>query len=330
MPNMSKSNCTFEEIAAVLRSRQRFLVISHMRPDGDALGCQIAMGLALKSIGKDVTVWNEDGMPPKFEYLPGHELVLKPPQDARDFDVVVMIDTAVQNRGGTPLASVRHADLWINIDHHVSNDRYGDLAYIDSTAPAAGQILFEFFRATGFEVSEAIAVNLFAAISTDTGSFQYPSTTARTYEIAAELIKTGVNVGELSQQIYESYPRRRLELLRSLLNVLHFARDGRVASFGLALSTARELEIQPEDTEGLIDTIRGVQGVVVAAFFEELPEGKVRISLRSKDKRADVCKVCGQFGGGGHTLASGARATGTLAEVSAAVLAAIDRELATF
>ena len=323
-----KPNCSLDEIAEVIRTRQRFVVMSHMRPDGDALGCEIAMALCLKQLGKDVTVWNEDGVPEKFRYLPGHEIVSKPPTEALEFDAAIILDTAVQNRVGTCLASVKHAGVWVNIDHHVSNDHYGDLAYIDANSPATGQVLFEFFRAHGFPVSSDMAENLFAAISTDTGSFQYPNTTARTYEIAAELIKAGVNVGKLSQQIYESYPRRRLELLRALLNVLRFTSNDRAASFSLSMATAQSLGARPEDNEGLIDTIRAVDGVVVAAFFEELPEGKVRISLRSKDPRADVCKICAQFGGGGHTLAAGARIRGSLAEVEETVLAAIDRELA--
>ncbi len=173
-----------------------------------------------------------------------------------------------------------------------------------------------------------MADNLFVAISTDTGSFQYPNTTARTYEIGAELVKLGVKVGDLSQKMYESYPRRRLELLREMLNVLRFTSEDCVASFALTSATAQRLGVLPEDNEGLIDNIRAVQGVIVAAFFEELGDGRVRISLRSKSPKADVSKVCGQFGGGGHTLAAGARVRGTLAEVEEEVLAAIDQQLA--
>ena len=127
--------------------------------------------------------------------------------------------------------------------------------------------------------------------------------------------------------MYESYPRRRLELLRSVLNAQKFSPDGRIASFSLSMAAAAEAGAKPEDNEGLIDYIRAVQGVVVAAFFEELPDNRVRISLRSKDPRADVCKVCQSFGGGGHVLASGARTSGRLEEVEAKVLARIEEEL---
>jgi phosphoesterase RecJ-like protein len=141
------------------------------------------------------------------------------------------------------------------------------------------------------------------------------------------LVKCGVQVGELSQRVYESYPRRRLELLRAVLNAQKFSAEGRIASFSLSLQTARDLQIKGEDTEGLIDYIRAVEGVVVAAFFEEMPGGLVRISLRSKDPRADVCKICQSFGGGGHILAAGARTQGTIEQVEQRVIARIVEEL---
>jgi phosphoesterase RecJ-like protein len=140
------------------------------------------------------------------------------------------------------------------------------------------------------------------------------------------LIRLGVDVGALSQKMYESYPRRRLELLRALLNVLRLSADDRVASFSLTHATAQSLGVKPEDNEGLIDSIRAIEGVVVAAFFEELPEAKVRISLRSKDPRIDVSKICGQFGGGGHKLAAGARISGSLPDVEEKVLRVIAHE----
>ena len=321
-----KANCTLAEIAGVLRARQRFVVISHARPDGDALGCTLAMTLCLRQLGKDVLAWNEDGVLEKFRYLPGSNFISKPPAQPQGFDVAIVLDNAVENRAGTARQAIARADVWINIDHHHTNERYGDLTYVDATAPAAGQVLYELFRQCDLPLTYEMADNLFVAISTDTGSFQYPNTTARTYEIAADLIRAGVNVGDLSQKMYESYPRRRLALLRALLNTLHFSSGERVASFALAAETARTLGVLPEDNEGLIDYIRAINGVIVAAFFEEIGDGKIRISLRSKSPKIDVSKVCGQFGGGGHKLAAGARASGTLTEVQEKVLQTIDHE----
>lgn len=320
-------NCSLDQIAALLREKQRFVVVSHVRPDGDALGCTLAMGLCLKQLGKVVTLWNEDGCLEKFEWLPHSTLVQRPPAEPQKFDVALVLDTAVKDRVGKCLDAIAHADVWVNIDHHVSNPRFGDLNYIDAASPATGQILFELFRQCELPLTYEMADNLYVAISTDTGSFQYPNTTARTYEIGAELVKLGVNVGNLSQRLYESYPRRRIELLKSLLNALQFSSSDRVASFALTQQTSKSLGVKPDDNEGLIDTIRAVQGVIVAVFFEELEDGRVRVSLRSKDPRADVCKVALQFGGGGHTLAAGIRIKGPLADAQAKVLQAIDEQL---
>lgn len=320
-----EGQATFAEIAHALREHETFVVISHVRPDGDALGSQLALALSLRALGKQVKVWNEDGMLEKYNFLPHAELVTKPPATSEDFDVAIALDTATPQRLGTASAAVGQAKLWINLDHHPSNPRYGDLVYLDAQAPATGQIIYELLESEALPLDAAIADNLFAAISTDTGSFQYPNTTARTFEIAAALVQRGVAVGRLSQLLYENFPRRRTELLRELLGTMRFAADGRVAAFSLSAEVAARLGVLPEDNEGLIDHLRAIQGVVVAVFFEELPEGKVRVSMRSKSEAADVCAICQQFGGGGHKLAAGARVRGSLAEVEARVLAEICR-----
>lgn len=311
---------TFADIGRVLRAHHRFAVLSHVRPDGDALGSQLALGLSLEQLGKEVTIWNEDGMLEKYAFLPGGERLSKPAAEPQKFDVAIALDTATENRLGTARDAVQKADLWINLDHHPSNPGYGDLVYIDPVSPATGQILFELLKSEQLPIDRAIAENLFVAISTDTGSFQYSNTTARTFEIAAELVRCGVEVGRVSQLLYESYPRRRTELLRELLRTMRFEASGQIASFSLSLQIASDLGVKPEDNEGLIDHLRAIQGVIVAIFFEELPEGKVRVSMRSKTEAADVCAIAQKFGGGGHKLAAGARVRGTLADAEERVL----------
>lgn len=317
---MSTRRSTLAEIGPALRQHHSVAILSHVRPDGDALGSALALGLSLKQLGKDVRIWNEEGMLEKYSFLPRAELLTKPPREPQDVDLAVALDTAIQNRLGTAAEAVRSAKLWINIDHHVSNPGYGDLVYIDPTAPATGQILFELIENQTLPLDRDIAENLFVAISTDTGSFQYPNTTARTFEIASELVRAGLNVGEISRKTYESYPRRRLELLREVLRTMRFEADGRIASFALDLKTAADLGVIPEDNEGLIDHLRAVRGVIVAVFFEELADAKVRVSMRSKNEAVDVSAICQKFGGGGHKLAAGARIRGPLGEVRERVL----------
>ncbi|HTD01208.1 MAG TPA: bifunctional oligoribonuclease/PAP phosphatase NrnA [Chthoniobacterales bacterium] len=314
------SAAKFEQIGRALREGVRFAILGHVRPDGDALGSQLALGVSLKQLGKDVRIWNEEGMLEKYSFLPNANLLTKPPAEPEDVDVAIALDTAIQNRLGNSLPAVRSAKVWINIDHHPSNPGYGDLVYIDPKSPATGQILFELIKSEKLPIDAAIAENLYVAISTDTGSFQYPNTTARTFEIAAELVRAGVGVGRVSQLTYENYPRRRVELLRDLLGTMRFDANDRVASFSLSLATAKRLGVLPEDNEGLIDHLRAIRGVIVAVFFEELADGKVRVSMRSKSEKVNVCAICEKFGGGGHVLAAGARVRGSLAEVERKIL----------
>jgi bifunctional oligoribonuclease and PAP phosphatase NrnA len=317
------NNSTFAEIASALEGAEEILIASHQRPDGDALGSTLAVALWLRSLGKKVTTWNEDGMPEKFHYLPWHQMVTVPASSPRAFDVVVALDNAVKNRLGTVWNGVGASALLINIDHHVTNQGYGDLNHVDPSAPATGQILYEFFLDRDIEITSDMATCLFAAISTDTGSFQYEGTNQRTFAAASALVGAGVDVAGLSRALYEDYPRRRLELLRHALNAAKFTCDDRVASFSLSLEKVKELGVIPEDNEGLIDHLRAVEGVVAAVFFEELEDGKVRVSARSKDPRVNVSEICGQFGGGGHPLAAGARIAGSLVEVETNFLEAI-------
>ena len=169
---MSAVGPKFEEIGQALREHDCFAVLSHVRPDGDALGSQLALALSLQQLGKKVRVWNEDGMLEKYSFLPRAELLTKPPSAAEDVDVAIALDTAIQSRLGTALAAVHSAKTWINIDHHLSNPGYGDLVYVDPDAPATGEMIFELVKSQSLPLDREIAENLYAAISTDTGSFQ--------------------------------------------------------------------------------------------------------------------------------------------------------------
>lgn len=319
-------DATFEQIRQTLDAATRICVASHVRPDGDAYGSIIAMALYLRSCGKDVSVWNEEGMTEKFAYLPQGSIVTAPPDQPQDFDVFLALDTSTRERLGTVLDALGRVGTWIGMDHHVSNHRYADLNHI-ADAPATAQIVYDYLRFVGADITPDMAVNLYVGISTDTGSFQYDRTSPHTFRIAADLVECGVDVAPLSQAMYDSHPRRRIELLKALLNSTRFGCNERMASFSLTMETALHLGVLPEDSEGLIDHLRAVQGVQVAVFFEELPENKVRVSMRSKEPRFDVSRICGMFGGGGHPQAAGARIPGALAGAEEKVLEAICHEI---
>jgi bifunctional oligoribonuclease and PAP phosphatase NrnA len=321
-------NTTFAALGEVFRNHHSFVLISHVRPDGDAIGSQLALGFPLLAMGKTVWMINEDGLPENMAFLNGSERVILPPDEPLDFEVAVALDTATRPRlGDKALHAASKAKLWINIDHHISNPGYGDLNLIDATSPATGQILYDLITSLDLPMPGEARDAIYVAVSTDTGSFQYPSTTAKTYEMAADLIRRGLDVGTVNSKTYDDHPYRRLELMRALLNTLERDDDGIVAHWELRDRTRIDLALRPEDSEGLIDVIRAIRGVQLAVFFEELPDGKIRVSMRSKDKRLDVCKIALEFGGGGHALAAGIRMKGPLAEAKAQVLAAIRRRV---
>ncbi len=323
------TNTTFQQIKEAVDAAASILLLSHVRPDGDAIGSQLALALALRQTGKTVTAWNEDGVPASLAFLAESPLITQPPKEPAQFDLVIALDTATKQRVGSDcLAAIAGMPKWINIDHHESNPCYGDLNHIDTAAPATAQIVYEFLRATGLPLMPAAVDAIYVGISTDTGSFQYPNATGRTYEIAAELVKAGADVGRLNLLTYQSMPRPRFGLMKRMLAATRFDGDGALASTVITRVDLEAEGAQPDDTENLIDLIRAVDGVVVAAFFEELHTGKVRISLRSKNSvRVDVSKICLALGGGGHPAAAGARAPGPIDATRERVLQMILNEL---
>jgi phosphoesterase RecJ-like protein len=320
------ANVTFAELGEVFRKHDSFVILSHVRPDGDAIGSQIGLGFALMAAGKSVRLINEDGLPDNLAFLPGSEKIETPPAEPVDAEVAIALDTATKPRlGDGALHAASKAKLWLNIDHHISNPRYGDLNLVDATSPATGQIIYEIITSLGLPLPAESRDAIYTAVSTDTGSFQYPSTTAKTYEMGADLIRRGLDVGAINSDIYDNHPYRRVELMRALLNTLELSANGSVASWELRDKTRTDLQLRPEDSEGLIDIIRAIRGVRIAAFFEELPDGKIRVSMRSKEARLNVCGIAMEFGGGGHALAAGIRMAGPLEEAKAKVLDAICR-----
>jgi phosphoesterase RecJ-like protein len=318
-----------QQISELFRSQNTFLVLTHYRPDGDAVGSQLALLLVLKGLGKTAEAWNDDVVPAKFRFLPASRLITRAPSEPKDFDVVVAIDTSTWQRVGTTAQRIGQRKYFINIDHHVSNEKFAEINWVVPEAPASGQIVFDLIKRGEFPLTRDIATCLFAAISTDTGSFSYGSTTAASLRAAAELVDTGINVGEICRQVYESYPYARLMLLQKALAQLQLADQRRIAYTWVTTEMFEESGAKREDTEGLIDYARAIEGVVVAILFEELSEpGKFRVSLRSKHPKIDVNSVARRFGGGGHREAAGARFSGEPHEIERKVLAAVSEALA--
>lgn len=331
---MISPSSTLEQVVHAVLQREHFLIMTHVRPDADALGSQLALGMTLEAIGKKVAYWSSDIVPEKFFYLPGIGRITPPERISETwFDCVISVDCASFERLGAARHAVKNfrkpppvesAPFCINIDHHESNTRFGDLNYIDTAAPASGQITYDLICAAGWPISREIAVCLYAAISTDTGSFQYPNTTSRTMRVAADLIEKGVDVGEINRQIYESFPLRRLLLFKEAFKTAQFIDEGKIGYIQITQKMYDETGARPEDNENFIDFIRSVDSVVAAALFEEEPNGKIRVSLRSKNpQKVNVNVIAAKFGGGGHPAAAGARPDGILQEITDAVIGEI-------
>jgi bifunctional oligoribonuclease and PAP phosphatase NrnA len=317
-----------QQICELIRREHSFLVLTHYRPDGDAIGSQLALAILLKNLGKRVEAWNEDEVPAKFRFLPQIELIQCPPATPKEFDVVIAIDTSTWQRVGKAAERISHKKYFVNIDHHVSNEKFAAINWIVPEAPASGQIAYELIHRGGFALTRDIATCLFVAISTDTGSFSFGSTTAESLRVAAALVEAGVNVGETTRHVYESYPYARLQLLQLALAELKLVHHKRIAYYWITNEMYEKSGAKREDTEGLIDYARSIEGVVVAVLFEELSEpGKIRVSFRSKHPKVDVNSIARHFGGGGHREAAGARIAGQPRDIEQKVVAAISTAL---
>lgn len=322
------ANSTTAEIVAAMRAAQRIAVVAHVRPDGDAVGSVLGLALSLRALGKDVIAMLEDGVPANLAFLPGSETIIQPGAEPLDIDLAIALDTATHERVGEKTkALLDAAPVLLDIDHHSTNPGYGTFNLILPAEPATGQIIYDLLNEHGLPMDDAVRQNLFIAISTDTGSFQFSCTNTRSHRIAAEMMEAGLDTARLAQLVYQSYPVRRVELMRDMLNHMAFRAEGRIVSWQLKQELMDAIAMQPCDTEGLIDTLRMIDSVVSCVIFEDVPGGKVRISARSKDSRLDVSAVCGQFGGGGHRMASGARMSGPIEAAAEKFLQALENEV---
>ncbi|MBI5774698.1 MAG: bifunctional oligoribonuclease/PAP phosphatase NrnA, partial [Verrucomicrobia bacterium] len=301
-------------------------VVGHVRPDGDCIGSQVGLTLALQNAGKRVTCWNQDAVPAKLAFMVPRGL-MQPPRPGQRFDCVIATDCASYERLGTAGDCVKDRGQLINIDHHASNTRYGDINWISPKEPSSGELIFKLLKAANWPITQPIADCLFTAVSTDTGSFQYPSTRPSTYHVAAELVKRGADLAKVCNEVYQSYPLSRVRLLQHVYNHFKLAHDDQIAWFWLKKADYARTGASSNDSEGLIDHIRDIDSVVVACVFEEMEPAMTRISLRSKSARVNVNEIAGQFGGGGHPAAAGARIAGRPLTVQRQVIAAIKRAL---
>jgi phosphoesterase RecJ-like protein len=315
-----------DRIIEALRESHTVCVVGHIRPDGDCVGSQLGLTLALRNEGKKVTCWNEDRIPEKYEFL-DRDGILQKPRKGMKFDCVVATDAASLERLGSVGRCVTNRKLLINIDHHESNTRFADLNWVSAHEPSTGELIYRLLKIAKWPISKRIADCLFTAVSTDTGSFQYASTRPGTFHAAGELVSRGADLARICDEVYQSYPLSRARLLRHIYSHFRLTHEDQIAYFWLKKADLARTGADSSDSEGLIDHIRAIAPVVVACVFEEIDPQLTRISLRSKSEKVNVNAIAAQFGGGGHPAAAGARIPGSPLSAQRKVIAAIKKAL---
>lgn len=308
-------------ICRILREKDRFLIACHENPEGDAIGSELALALALRKMGKTATVLNADPVPANLLFLPGADTVVFT-EDGSKYDVAVVLDCGSPERTGRVGRELRKCPLLVNIDHHRTNGYLGELALVDPDAAATGLLIHRVLSAMGYEIDLDVATNIYVAVLTDTGSFHYGSSSPEAFEVAGEMVRRGVDPWAVAEQVCETQSAHRLRLLGRVLDSLEVSADGRVACITTMREDLREFASGKDALEGFINYPRAIVGVEVAVSFREEEGGVFRVSFRSKG-RVDVSGVAARFGGGGHRNAAGCTVPGTLADVKKRVLEAL-------
>jgi phosphoesterase RecJ-like protein len=318
-------------LVEIIRRHDRFLLMTHIRPDADGLGSQLALAEGMRSLGKTVHVVIASPMPPRYQFLDPDRTLIEnfhpPGTEFRDCEAVFVMDTGTWNQLGDFGPFLKSfTGTKVVIDHHRTQDELGGTRFVDITAEATGRLSYEILKALGVKLTPTMADNIFMALALDTGWFRHPNTTAESFDLAEELVRAGAKPPPLFEQLFECAPVERLRLVGVALERLQTRNNGLVAFTEVYLKDYVATGAVPGDTEDLINYPRSIDGVEVACIFIEQPEGGTKISFRARS-RVDVSKVAEQFNGGGHKLASGARADGDLPTVREAVLKAIDEAL---
>ena len=303
-----------EQVLGHIREGKRFVVTSHNRPDGDAVGSSLAMAQTLRAMGKTADIILGDAVPVIYKPLPHSEAIVHSNEVNGHYDAAVILECDSLMR--TRLRGLEKQFL-INIDHHASSKPFAHVNWIDPNACAVAELVFRLAQAAGVKITPDIATCLYAAVLTDTGSFCYSPTNAHTFELARVLVQHGADPAKIAQSIYFSSPTSKMRLLGAALSGLH--REGAMAWMAVTREDMTRCEALDEDCEGLVNYALGIAGVEVAAFFRETGPDRVRVSIRSKGA-VNVAEIAEKFGGGGHECASGFSIAGPLGAAEQVVL----------
>lgn len=301
-----------DNIVTQLKSGRNVLITSHIDPDGDAIGSLVAMGVALQTYGIDTTLYNESPIPAVYRFLPGVEHISKTLEGETPFDTAIVLDCSNLDRVGSRADQVSAVPVVINIDHHVTNNGFGDLQIIDSSACATAEIVYRLVKAMDVEINKTMAISIYTGIVTDTGSFRFSNTNHAAFTICDEMVQKGVQPYNVAQHVYGTYSLGRIKLLNLALESIEISKNGTVSMMMLTQQMLNDTGTHTEDADGLINYARRIEDVKLAALIQEQKNGnhgqagakQYHVSLRSNGS-VDVAAIASGFGGGGHPSAAG-------------------------
>lgn len=300
------------DVAEVVERCDRFVVATHVRPDGDAIGSVLAMTYMLRKLGKTADPYCQDAVPPALAFLPGSSEIRHHLNKPDHYAAAVLVDCGSYLRVGDDLAkSIRAIATVVNIDHHVNDAPFGNPYWVDSTASSTCEMLYRLGAHLRLALDADIATQLYTGLLTDTGSFRFSNTNQTVLQIAASLVAAGAQPAYIAEQIYESASAESMQLLARMLATIDFAADNRLATAELTQQMFKETDTTPVNSEGFINHLRSVKSVELAMLFREDANGKIHVSLRSKGD-VDVAAFARRFDGGGHRRAAAFRVAGSL------------------
>lgn len=307
------------QVVELIENKQRFGITTHIKPDGDGVGSSLGLCWLLKSLGKSAEVIVHGEIPPAYHSLPGADEIQHVEAVGKTYDAIFVIECSDLERPG--IAGLED-QFTVNIDHHATSEHFGTINWIDSTASAVGEMIYNLCKAIGGRVTKEIAECVYMALVTDTGSFHFSNTTERTLKVASELVKAGVKPAVVSEAVYNNYPWSRIELMRQVLGTVRRDETGRIAFLRQTLRMRESAGAVDGDNNGFVNIPLSARDILAAVYMREVGPNEYRASLRSKGD-INVAKVAEAFGGGGHRNAAGLRIEGDWDEKEAELVAAV-------
>lgn len=310
------------DAAAAIHDSRSIVLACHVNPDGDALGSLLGLALALIPLGKELVCLSADGVPDILRFLPGMELVTQT-TNVPAFDLALVVDSGELPRvGDTVKPLIGRAKRVVDIDHHVTAGAFGDIRVLDSRAASTAEIVYALLETLGAPITSDIATCLFTGVITDTGSFRFQNVTPNTLRVAAKLLEAGAPPAYISENVFENRTFAATCLLGHALSSLSQTPDGKIIWAHITAKDFQELGATDQDTEGVVNYVRGVRGAEVGILFREMESGKIRVSLRSRES-VNVAQIASRFGGGGHRMASGCTLDAPLVQAEQAMIQAV-------